>query len=149
MTNSDQLLHVVRNSGHDYNDFGKYNDCHRGKHSMNYYLVSVLDKFPVPLAVGLCLPAECSLEDVRGFAPTLMKVFQGALPNIVEDVKGFDHVDIGLKLEDLRIIEPRTENKQVTKVTVGSWFIIIFMSLMVSVTIGATLYLMKKRQDEI
>jgi len=56
-------LHMIRSSGHDYNDFGRYRDCST-KHKMNYYLVSVLDKFPVPMGVGLCLPEQCSLEDV-------------------------------------------------------------------------------------
>jgi hypothetical protein len=63
MTNSDMVLHMIRSSGHDYNDFGRYRDCST-KHKMNYYLVSVLDKFPVPMGVGLCLPEQCSLEDV-------------------------------------------------------------------------------------
>lgn len=88
MTDSDLLLHIVRNSGHDYNDFGRYRDCQK-MHHMNYYLVAILDKFPVPFGVGLCLPQECTLEDVEGFKPTLLKSIEAALPNMFEEVKGF------------------------------------------------------------
>lgn len=63
MSESDTLWHIVRNSGHDYNDFGRYKEC-QTKHHMNYYLVTLLDKFPIPMAVGVCLPPECSLEDL-------------------------------------------------------------------------------------
>ena len=28
LTDSDTLMHIIRNSGHDYNDFGRYRDCH-------------------------------------------------------------------------------------------------------------------------
>ena len=93
---------------------------------MNYYLVSVLDKFPVPMAVGLCLPKECTLEDVEGFKPTLLKGIQAAMPNMVEGVKGFDHLNMNVTLEDLRIVDPKIENEQVTKMTKGS---ILFITL--------------------
>ena len=72
LVNSDSVLHVIRNSGHDYNDFGRYQDCVE-LHKMNYYLVSVLDKFPVPMSMGLCLPRVCSIEDVENFKPFLLK----------------------------------------------------------------------------
>ena len=39
---------------------------------MNYFLVSIIDKFPVPMSVGLCLPEQCHLQDVEGFKGTLV-----------------------------------------------------------------------------
>jgi hypothetical protein len=51
---------------------------------MNYYMLAILDKFPVPLAVGLCLPKECTLSDVEGFKPTLLKGIKAVLPNMME-----------------------------------------------------------------
>jgi len=81
---------------------------------MNYYLVSILDKFPVPLAIGLCLPQDCSIEDVEGFKPTLLKTIQAVMPNMIEDVKGFDKIDSQISIEDLRIIDPKQENADVT-----------------------------------
>jgi hypothetical protein len=57
MENADPLLHMFRNSGKDYNDFGRFQDCTESAHlPMNYYLVGVFDKFPFPLTIGLCLP---------------------------------------------------------------------------------------------
>ena len=61
---------------------------------MNYYLVSVLEKFPVPLAVGICLPSVCSLKDVEEFKPFLLQGVQSALPNLFSDVKGFNHKSV-------------------------------------------------------
>jgi len=63
LVNSDSVLRILRNSGHDYNDFGRYSDC-VNIHGMNYFLISILEKFPVPLAVGLCLPSVCTLSDM-------------------------------------------------------------------------------------
>lgn len=116
---------------------------------MNYYLVTVLDKFPIPMAIGLCLPKECTLADVEGFKPTLLKGIQAAMPNIVEGVKGFDHLDTNVTLEDLRIVDPRAENDQVTKVTKGSIFFICLASTICLTVFVSTGIVWKQRQDEI
>lgn len=79
-------------------------------HHMNYYLVAILDKFPVPFGVGLCLPQECTLEDVEGFKPTLLKGIEAALPNMFEEVKGFQDMDTELTVDDLRVVDPVAEN---------------------------------------
>ena len=57
---SDEFLHVFRNSGKDYNDYGRYSDCTE-IHEFNYFMATVLHKFPIPFTLGLCLPAQCSL----------------------------------------------------------------------------------------
>ena len=55
ISQSDTVLHIFRNSGKDYNDFGRYEDCET-VHNFNYYMATVLKKFPIPMALGLCLP---------------------------------------------------------------------------------------------
>jgi hypothetical protein len=95
LVNSESVIHVLRNSGHDYNDFGRYSDC-VNLHGMNYFLVAVLEKFPVPLAVGLCLPSICTLGEVEEFKPFFLHGIQGALPNLFADVKGFNHRSVQL-----------------------------------------------------
>ena len=147
LTENDTLLHIIRNSGHDYNDFGRFHDC-KHVHNMNYYLVSILDKFPVPMAVGLCLPQECSLSDVESFKPTLLNGIESVMPNMLEQVKGFDSLNITLTLDDLRIVDSHSENQQVVRFTKGSlFFCIVFSSFLLSVLIG-TCIVWKKRQDE-
>lgn len=53
--NSDPFLHVFRNSGKDYNDYGRFSDCTE-IHDFNYYIATVLHKFPIPFTLGFCLP---------------------------------------------------------------------------------------------
>ena len=56
MSYNNTVMHIFRNSGKDYNDFGRYEDCDE-IHHFNYFMITVLKKFPVPFAVGLCLPS--------------------------------------------------------------------------------------------
>ena len=73
LSQADSVIHIIRNSGKDYNDYGRYRDCLETAHQqMNYFLVSILDKFPVPLSIGLCLPHPCAVEDLETFKPTLV-----------------------------------------------------------------------------
>ena len=147
MTESDTVLHIIRNSGHDYNDFGRYRDC-RTVHKMNYFLVSILDKFPVPMAAGLCLPQECSLAAVNEFKPTLLKAIQAALPNMIEEVRGFENVNTTLTEADIRIVNPQLENANVIEFTKGSFFVCSLVLTVVVVGVTSTCYLWKQRQDE-
>ena len=55
MTYNNTVMHIFRNSGKDYNDFGRYEDCSDIQH-FNYFMVTVLKKFPIPITLGLCLP---------------------------------------------------------------------------------------------
>ena len=88
MSYNDTVMHIFRNSGKDYNDFGRYEDCYQ-MHHFNYYMITVLKKFPIPFTMGLCLPQECKLEDLQEFKPFITKAINAALPNMFEDVKGF------------------------------------------------------------
>ena len=64
MSYNDTVMHIFRNSGKDYNDFGRYEDC-RAIHSFNYFMVTILHKFPIPFTMGICLPNECTLTDLN------------------------------------------------------------------------------------
>jgi hypothetical protein len=56
MKYSDTTLHIFRNSGKDYNDYGRYEDC-TDIHNFNYFMATVLHKFPIPFTLGICLPS--------------------------------------------------------------------------------------------
>ena len=96
------------------------------------------------MGVGLCLPEECTLEDVESFKETLLKGVQAAIPNMFEDVKGFDRLNEQITIEDLRIVEPRVENKKVTEVTAGSVVTIALMSTFVVLALGSTVVVYRK-----
>ena len=53
---NDTVLHIFRNSGKDYNDYGRYEDC-INIHNFNYFMMIIKDRFPIPLTLGLCLPS--------------------------------------------------------------------------------------------
>ena len=53
---NDTVLHIFRNSGKDYNDYGRFDDC-VNMHNFNYFIAMILDRFPIPFTLGLCLPS--------------------------------------------------------------------------------------------
>ena len=85
----DLVMHMFRNSGKDYNDFGRYEDC-ESFHDFNYYMLQVKDKFPIPFTMGLCMPGVCSLANLNDYKPTFVSAINTAIPNLFENVKGFD-----------------------------------------------------------
>jgi hypothetical protein len=55
LSQQETFTHVVRNSGKDYNDYGRYDDCVEID-GFNFYMVTILHRFPIPMSTGLCLP---------------------------------------------------------------------------------------------
>ena len=48
---------IFRNSGKDYNDLGRYEDCLNIKDKeFRYILASVPKAFPIPMNLGICVP---------------------------------------------------------------------------------------------
>ena len=56
ITYSDIVMHIFRNSGKDYNDYGRYEDC-LNIHDFNYFMAMILNRFPIPFTIGICLPS--------------------------------------------------------------------------------------------
>ena len=79
LTQSEIVMQIFRNSGKDYNDFGRFNDC-TANVDFKYYMATIMKKFPIPISFGLCLPKECSLADLDEFKPFLLKVVNAVLP---------------------------------------------------------------------
>ena len=131
MSYNDTVMHIFRNSGKDYNDFGRYEDCQQ-MHHFNYFMITVLKKFPIPFTMGLCLPQECQLADLQEFKPFMTKAINAALPNMFEDVKGFAAVPI-VEESDVDFVDPKVENEKIAKFDVVSIVIctiIVFFALM-------------------
>ena len=59
LSQSEMFMHVVRNSGKDYNDYGRYEDCME-KDDFKFYMATILQRFHIPMSIGLCLPKECT-----------------------------------------------------------------------------------------
>ena len=149
ISQADPVIHIIRNSGKDYNDYGRYRDCLDTSHQqMNYFLVSILDRFPVPLSIGLCLPHPCSVEDLESSKPTLFLPFiQSTLPYLFEDVKGFE-AKHDLTADDIRIIEPYQENKRVTHFGKGSLLTVVLIAWILLFAMVSTALAWRKRETE-
>ena len=147
MSYNDTVFHIFRNSGKDYNDFGRYEDCQE-MHHFNYYMVTVLKKFPIPFTMGLCLPKECQMEDLLEFKPFMTKAINTALPNMFEGVKGYDVVPT-VDESDVDFVDPKVENEKVTQfdiVSVVICTIIVFFTLM---TVIATFLMWSHERDQL
>lgn len=141
---NDEFLHVFRNSGKDYNDYGRFEDC-TDIHDFNYYLATVLHKFPIPFTLGLCLPSQCSIDDLNEFKPFFINVINAMIPNMFEEVKGFNNSTQILE-EELHFIDPVKENALTTKFSLGAFSFITVFTAFVLAIIASTFVLMKRRQ---
>ena len=70
MTNSEMVLQIYRNSGKDYNDFGRYQEC-IDMPGFDYLLAitSFSKQIYNPMSVGLCIPNVCKESDLNSFKP--------------------------------------------------------------------------------
>ena len=86
---SDTLNRVFRNSGKDYNDLGRYEDC-LNLTDYRYILATVLKIFPIPMSVGICVPSACTISDFNSFKPIFVNGINLLIPDLFAGIKGFD-----------------------------------------------------------
>ena len=74
---------ILRYSGKDYNDLGKYEDCLNIKaEDFNYILATIPKAFPIPISLGICVPAICSTEDFNQAKSYLIQEINEYIPEI-------------------------------------------------------------------
>ena len=61
ISNNETVEHIIRNSGKDYNDLGRYYDCINTREDFRYILASVPNALPIGVSVGLCVPKVCTV----------------------------------------------------------------------------------------
>lgn len=61
ISNNETVEHIIRNSGKDYNDLGRYYDCINTREDFRYILASVPHALPIGVSVGLCVPKVCTV----------------------------------------------------------------------------------------
>lgn len=73
---------MYRNSGKDYNDFGRYDDC-RQLPNFSYMLASIHQvNLEHPLSMGLCMPDRCKATDLNSFKTYLVPMLNQELPEM-------------------------------------------------------------------
>ena len=60
LSNNDTVERIIRNSGKDYNDLGRYYDCLDTK-GFRYILATVPHALPITISVGMCVPQVCTV----------------------------------------------------------------------------------------
>lgn len=110
MSNNDTLYTIYINSGKDYNDLGRFSDCKELK-GFNYILASVPHVFPIPIALGICVPSVCNVPDFINYQPYIVAAINSIIPEFFKDIKGFD-VSTKLKTSDLKFDDSKRENEE-------------------------------------
>lgn len=146
ITYSDTVLHIFRNSGKDYNDFGRYQDC-ESIHHFNFYMATVLKRWPIPMVIGLCLPRECTIEDLNEFKPFLVSAVNGAVPNLFEEVKGFDP-NATITEEDMLFVNSKHENDKVLMFDGGAMITSILIAGFALTVLTSTFVVWYQRKEE-
>lgn len=147
LENEDTLENIYRNSGKDYNDFGRYEDC-LNISDYSYILISVPKVFPIPMSIGLCLPDACTIEDLNEFKPFLVQSLNYIVPTAFEGIKGFN-LQTHLDDKDVIIEDSEKKNKEITKAGGLSWIIVmlvIFFILSVILSSFAAWYFKKENE---
>jgi len=123
-------------SGKDYNDFGRYDEC-LNQNGFAYILGSIPHKWSVPVAIGFCIPNECTTQDFMDMRPYIVDAINEALPTVFGEIKGFD-LNNTLTTTDLEFRNSQLENQRVTKADFGSLLIVMFVFLFVFMVIAGT-----------
>lgn len=83
LTYNKTIEKIFRNSGKDYNDLGRFEDCMRiNDGDYGYILVSVPHAFPIPIMLGLCMPKVCSVSEFNVFKPYFVNALNQFIPEI-------------------------------------------------------------------
>jgi hypothetical protein len=141
-----QLSQVFRNSGKDYNDFGRYKQC-KNREGFVYYLLTCKDddkcneKFLTTMSIGLCVPQQCGVEDIESLLPEFLYFINSiAIPYEFSHIVKKNESNPQLLMEDLKIVNSEEKNKEVTKIRFGNIMMIILLLTMGAAVIGSTVY---------
>ena len=100
-------------------------------------MMLILERFPMPMTLGLCLPSQCSIEDLEGFRPFMVQVFNAAIPNLFEDVKGFNP-NTTIDEADVLFVESHLENLKVRTFDTGALMVLIIFFGFAFTVLGST-----------
>ena len=138
---------MYRNSGKDYNDLGRFDDCEK-MDNFRYILALVPHVFPIPMALGLCVPAVCTVQDFNSFKPYLVSAINNIIPEFFSGIKGFDS-STQLNIDDLQFNESKVENAEVTKFDGGALLTILIIVFFVLFVLISSVFLWLKKKEAI
>jgi hypothetical protein len=146
MSYNDTLFKIFRNSGKDYNDLGRYEDC-ENMTDFRYILATVATVFPIPISLGLCVPIVCTVKDFNSFKPFLVTSINDIIYEEFAGIKGFD-TNTQLNAADLEFKESLVENEAVTRFGTGALIVVLLSTLMIIGIIFSSVMLWLNRKKE-
>lgn len=123
LDNNETVSRIFRNSGKDYNDLGRYEDC-LNLTNYNYILATVPKAFPIPMSLGICVPSVCKVQDFNAFRAYLVQMVNQLIPELFTGIKGFD-LHLQLSTEDMSFEDSYTLNRKVTEADGWGWVIVL------------------------
>lgn len=148
------VMQILRNSGKDYNDFGRYADCQQME-QFNYILAyaSPNKSLTNPLAVGMCVPQACKVPDLNDYKKYIVPAVNSILPILFDDVHGLGLHDLKLSAGNVTFVSSSELNEQATKFGFFSFFFIfVTISLVIMICVSTVISQKKmktKRQEAI
>lgn len=135
ISKKDTIYKIYRNSGKDYNDYGRFDEC-EAIPDQNYMLITVDPKKGLsnPLSMGLCMPTVCKEADLNAIKPYIMPVVNQQLPYIFEGVQGLNMSHLQLFIDDIHLIDSRDHNIRATQFKYDNF---LFISLMIGLVVVA------------
>ena len=139
MTNSETVYTIMRNSGKDYNDFGRYQEC-ENLAGFNYILATVDPKLKLsnPLSVGLCLPSVCKETDMNSLKPIIVPSLNKAFPDLFKDVGALNLDKLELTYRDIKFVNSVEMNERVHEFNKFKFFTIFVILGIIGFNITAS-----------
>jgi len=137
---------ILRFSGKDYNDLGRYYDCIDSK-DFRYILATIPKALPIPVSMGICIPDVCTVADFNNFKSYVVQALNSILPEFFEGVKGFTRNSQQIITnDDLKFEESQKRNNEVTQADAGGWLIVlvIFFSVFIAIFSSVATWFYKK-----
>ena len=144
LTYNATIQKIYRNSGKDYNDLGRYDDCLNLK-DFHYILASIPKALPIPMNLGMCIPSVCQVGDFMTFKPWLVEALNNVMIDLFDDVKGFDP-ETQLTLDDLHFDQSYILNQETTKAGGGAIFMILILLFFILTTVVSTVIIWYRRK---
>lgn len=76
---------MFRNSGKDYNDLGRFEDCLDigvATDEFRYILGTIPKAFPIPMSLGICVPTICTVQDFNNYKPYIIESINTIIPEL-------------------------------------------------------------------
>lgn len=122
------LINFVLDSSKSLNDMGDYEACN--PHDTNSTYFTFYPKGPaVGLAEGLCLPKECTIEDLNFLRGSALTIFQDSIHGLN---RGNIKYNYNLSINDIYIVNPRSEKNHLN---ICNPFVIISLAIILFIIV--------------